>query len=143
MSAFHARFRDDPLVLDKWFALEAGSARGNGVERVRWLLAHPDFQMNPNRVRAVLGTFMRENLRGFHAVDGSGYQLLSERIAHLDAGNPQLAARLVEGLLGWRRLVPSLGRKMRAALEDLARARPSRDVSEKVNKALEAGVATS
>jgi aminopeptidase N len=143
MSAFHARFRSDPLVLDKWFALEAGSARGNGVERVRSLLAHPVFQMNPNRVRAVLGTFMRENLRGFHSEDGSGYRLLSERIAHLDSGNPQLAARLVEGLLGWRRLVPALGEKMRAALEDVARTRPSRDVAEKVNKALEASAATS
>ena len=101
------------------------------------LLALPDFQLNPNRVRAVLGTLMRENLRAFHAVDGSGYRLLSERIQGLDAGNPQLAARLVEGLLGWRRLVPALGEKMRAALEDLARTHPSRDVAEKVTKALE------
>nr|WP_293244502.1 aminopeptidase N [Panacagrimonas sp.] len=137
MAAFHARFRQDPLVLDKWFALEAGSARPGGVERVRALLSHADFQPNPNRVRSVLGTFMRENLRAFHAPDGSGYRLLSEQIQRLDAGNPQLAARLVEGLLGWRRLIPEHGESMRAALERLAQAGPSRDVAEKVGKALE------
>ena len=137
MAGFHARFRDEPLVLDKWFALEAGSPRAHGVERVRALLAHGDFQANPNRVRAVLGTFMRENLRGFHAADGSGYQLLAEQIQRLDAGNPQLAARMVEGLLGWRRLVAPLGEQMRSALERLASAKPSRDVSEKLTKALE------
>lgn len=142
MSAFHARFRNDPLVLDKWFALEAGSARPDGVARVRALLQHPDFQRNPNRVRAVLGTFMRENLRAFHAPDGGGYRLLSEQIQSLDAGNPQLAARMVEGLLGWRRLVPELGQPMRAALEALAQARPSRDVAEKVDKALESRAGT-
>ncbi|MGH8517592.1 MAG: aminopeptidase N C-terminal domain-containing protein, partial [Panacagrimonas sp.] len=137
MADFHARFRDEPLVLDKWFALEAGSRRAQGVERVRDLLAHGDFQSNPNRVRAVLGTFMRENLRGFHAADGSGYALLSEQIQKLDAGNPQLAARLVEGLLGWRRLVSPMGEQMRSVLEKIASAKPSRDVAEKVTKALE------
>ncbi|TDU32532.1 alanyl aminopeptidase [Panacagrimonas perspica] len=137
MDAFHLRFRDEPLVLDKWFAMEAASARPAGLERVTALLTHPDFKPNPNRTRAVLGTFMRENLRSFHAPDGGGYRLLATELAKIDAGNPQLAARLVEGLLGWRRLVPALGEHMRAALEQLAQAGPSRDVAEKIGKALE------
>lgn len=137
MDAFHLRFREEPLVLDKWFAMEAGSARPGGLERVTALLSHPDFRPNPNRTRAVLGTFMRENLRGFHAIDGSGYRLLATQLAKIDAGNPQLAAKLVEGLLGWRRMVAPLGEQMRGALERLAQAGLSRDMSEKVGKALE------
>jgi aminopeptidase N len=136
MDTFHARFSQEPLVLDKWFAMEAGSARPGGVARVRALLAHADFQPNPNRVRAVLGTFMRENLRAFHQPDGSGYRLLAEQVARLDASNPQLAARLVEGLLGWKRVVAPCGEAMRAALLTLASQSPSRDVQEKVSKAL-------
>ncbi len=142
MDAFHLRFRDEPLVLDKWFAMEAGSARAGGVERANALLSHPDFKPNPNRTRAVLGTFMRENLRAFHAADGSGYRLLATQLAKIDAGNPQLAARLVEGLLNWRRMVAPLGDLMRAALEQLAQAGPSRDMAEKVGKALESRPST-
>ncbi|MGQ0698189.1 MAG: aminopeptidase N [Panacagrimonas sp.] len=136
MQAFHVRFRQDPLVLDKWFALEASSMRSGAVGRVESLLAHPDFQPSPNRVRSVLGSFMRENLAGFHQPDGSGYALLSGQLARIDRSNPQLAARLVDGLLGWRRMAAPFDALMRTALGSLAAQKLSRDVREKVAKAL-------
>ena len=138
MDEFHARFRNDPLVLDKWFALEASSARQGGVERIEALLNHPDFVPNPNRVRAVLGSFMRENLRAFHRIDGSGYRLFAEQIAQFDQTNAQLAARLVEGLLVFARLSAPYAQMMRAAVEHLAATDVSRDVREKLDKALAA-----
>ncbi|MGQ0502659.1 MAG: aminopeptidase N [Panacagrimonas sp.] len=137
MKGFHARFRHDPLVLDKWFALEAASSLPGAVERVQKLLAHPDFQPSPNRVRAVLGSFMRENLAGFHRPDGSGYRLLAEQLGRIDRSNPQLSARLVDGMLGWRRLAEPFGGLMRSALESLAAQKPSKDLREKLDKALD------
>lgn len=139
MQAFYERFRHEPLVLDKWFALEAGSLRAGGVERIQSLLMHPDYHASPNRVRAVLATLSRENLPAFHSADGAGYGLLATQVAQIDAGNPQLAAKLVEGLLGWRRMTAPWSDAMRAALETLASGTLSRDVAEKVGKALAPG----
>ncbi|WP_428309215.1 aminopeptidase N [Hydrocarboniphaga sp.] len=136
MDAFLQRWRGDALVLDKWFALQAGSAVENGVERVQSLLQHPDFTPNPNRLRAVLGTFWRENLRAYHRADGAGYRLLGEQIAHLDQSNPQIAARLADGLLGWRDCVSPQDQLLRAVLAELAGKSLSADVSEKIQKAL-------
>jgi aminopeptidase N len=138
LQAFYERFRHEPLVLDKWFALESGSLRAGGLDRVEALLRHPDYRANPNRARAVLGTLSRENLALFHAPDGSGYRLLAGQVAQIDGGNPQLAARLVEGLLGWRRLAEPWRATMRAALEALAAGALSREVADKVGKALAA-----
>ncbi len=142
MDDFHHRFHADPLVLDKWFALEAASSRPGAVERIRALLTHPDFQPNPNRIRSVLGTFMRENLRGFHAADGGGYRLLAAEIGRVDQSNPQLAARLVEGLLISRRLAAPFAGLMRESLQELSARNLSRDVREKVSKALGASDAS-
>jgi aminopeptidase N len=136
MDAFLARWRTEPLVLDKWFALQAGSATDNGVERVEGLLKHPDFTPNPNRLRAVLGTFWRENLRAYHRADGAGYRLLGEQIAHLDKSNPQIAARLADGLLGWRDCVAPQDQLLRGVLEEVASKPLSADVREKIQKAL-------
>jgi aminopeptidase N len=136
MEGFLARWRHEPLVLDKWFALQAGSAIEDGVERVRGLLGHPDFTPNPNRLRAVLGTFWRENLRAYHRADGAGYRLLGEQIAQLDKSNPQIAARLADGLLGWRDCVAPQDQLLRGVLEDLAGQPLSADVREKIQKAL-------
>ncbi|MGQ0619139.1 MAG: aminopeptidase N [Panacagrimonas sp.] len=136
MAAFHQRIRDEPLVLDKWFALEAGSLRAGGLDRIQNLLAHPDYRASPNRARAVLATLSRENLPAFHATDGAGYRLLAAQVMQIDAGNAQLAAKLVEGLLGWRRLAAPWRDAMRAALETLAGGALSREVADKVGKAL-------
>lgn len=136
MAAFHLRWRHDALVLDKWFALQAASAVPGGAARVESLLRHPDYVASPNRIRSVLGTFWRENLRAYHQADGEGYRVLAEQVGALNATNPQLAARLCDGLLGWRNCVSPNDRLLKAALETLAAGSLSPDVREKVEKAL-------
>jgi aminopeptidase N len=138
MDMFLSRWRHDALVLDKWFALQAGSAIEGGVERVTNLLQHPDYQPSPNRIRSVLATFWRENLRAYHRADGAGYRLLGEQIGRLDASNPQLASRLADGLLGWRNLASPRDELVRAVLVGLRAQTLSPDVGEKIGKALAA-----
>ncbi|MBI2383468.1 MAG: aminopeptidase N [Gammaproteobacteria bacterium] len=134
---FYQQWRGDALVFDKWFALEAASMAPGIDGRIKRLVAHPDFDArNPNRVRAVLGVFSRENLLGFHAADGSGYRLLEEWVARLDRSNPQLAARLCDPLLGWRRYRPPYAALMKESLERLHADCDSPDVREKLEKAL-------
>jgi aminopeptidase N len=100
---FQARFAKDPLVLDKWMALQAGSPRADTVERVQALMHHSAFDMkNPNRVRALIGAFSGNQLR-FHSADGSGYALLGETLRGLDKINAQVAARMAGAFETWRR----------------------------------------
>jgi aminopeptidase N len=136
--AYYVRSRDDSLMLDKWFALQSGARRPDAVAAVRALLEHEAFDArNPNRVRSVLGPFSRDNPRAFHAPDGSGYRLLAEQITRYDAANPQLASRLFDVFMNWRRLPEALGTLMRGQIEAFAaREGLSPDVREKVEKAL-------
>ncbi|SFM24108.1 aminopeptidase N [Ectothiorhodospira mobilis] len=138
LADFEARWRQDPLVLDKWFALQAASGAPGTRERVEALMAHPGFSLrNPNRVRALLGTFAMGNPVHFHAADGEGYRLVTEAILELDALNPQVAARLATSLVRWRRFDAARQERMRAALERIV-ARPggSPDVYEVASRAL-------
>jgi aminopeptidase N len=113
---FHDRFRNDPLVLDKWMSLQAGSPLPQTVTAVRALMKHPAFDIrNPNRVRALIGAFSANHLR-FHNQDGSGYQLVSEVIRTLDAMNPQVAARMAGAFESWRRYDEKRQGLMRAEL---------------------------
>ena len=114
---FHDRFRTDPLVLDKWMSLQAGSPLPETTTSVRALMKHPTFDIrNPNRVRALIGAFGGNHLR-FHSADGSGYSLLGEVIRTLDAINPQIAARLAGAFESWRRYDPARQALMKAELE--------------------------
>ena len=118
LAAFHARWRDDALVLDKWFAIQAMSALPDTGAAVRALAAHPDFDLrNPNRVRALVGSFAAANQVRFHAASGDGYRFLAETILALDPLNPQVAARLVSPLGQWRRMDAARQGAMRAALQ--------------------------
>ena len=100
---FHDRFKTDPLVLDKWFGLQAGSPLPGTAARVHSLMEHPHFDMrNPNRVRALVGAFAANHLR-FHAADGAGYRLVGQTVRALDAINPQVAARMAGAFENWRR----------------------------------------
>jgi aminopeptidase N len=138
LADFEARWRQDPLVLDKWFALQAASGAPGTRERVEALMAHPGFSLrNPNRVRALLGTFAMGNPVHFHAADAEGYRLVTEAILELDALNPQVAARLATSLVRWRRFDAARQERMRAALERIV-ARPgvSPDVYEVASRAL-------
>jgi aminopeptidase N len=137
---FYARFEREPLVIDKWFALQAmqrGSAARPVIETVRALMRHPAFNLkNPNRARSLIFSFCAANPAQFHAADGSGYAFWAEQVLALDAINPQVAARLARNLELWRRFTPALREPMRAALEKVAAGVKSRDVREIVEKAL-------
>ena len=114
---FHDRFRNDPLVLDKWMSLQAGSPLPDTVTAVRQLMKHPAFDIkNPNRVRALVGAFSANHLR-FHKDDGSGYQLVGEVVRTLDGMNPQVAARMAGAFESWRRYDPARQGLMRAELK--------------------------
>ncbi len=115
---FEERWKDDPLVLDKWFSLQATSRLPDTLDNVRSLVRHPGFDLrNPNRVRALVGAFCHANQRRFHDASGRGYRLLSEHVLAIDAFNPQSAARLLGAASRWRRLDPARGALLRGEIE--------------------------
>ena len=137
LADFHDRYRDDPLVIDKWLALQAISSRSDTLQQVTALLKHPAFSMQkPNKVRSLIGSFAANMLR-YNAADGSGYAFHADRILELDPLNPQVAARLLAPLGRWRRFDAGRQAKMKAELERvLARPGLSRDVYEIASKSL-------
>jgi aminopeptidase N len=137
LEAFHARYRDDALVLDKWFATQALSTRADTLEQVIALSRHPDYsRTNPNRFRSLVGSF-GANQPCFHAASGAGYRFLADEVIAVDAINPQSAARIVQPLTRWRRFGEDRAGLMRSELQRiLARADLSKDVYEVVSKGL-------
>ncbi|TCD06763.1 aminopeptidase N [Erythrobacteraceae bacterium CFH 75059] len=135
---FYTRFRDNPLVIDKWFAIQAMSLHPEVTHHVEALAAHPAFSLaNPNRVRALFMSFTT-TAAGFHAADGSGYRLIADLVRRLDPVNPQTAARFVPQLGRWRRFEPGRAALMRAELERIVRTPGlSRDTAEQVDRALD------
>jgi len=139
INAFYEQWKAEPLVLDKWFAIQARSPHEEVLGRVLALTAHPAFDMkNPNRFRALVQTFSSANPARFHDPSGAGYRFLADQILAIDALNPMTAARLIEPLGGWRRYTPALGALMRAELQRII-AQPglSKNVLELASKALE------
>ena len=121
LAAFYERWKDEPLVVDKWFALQARDPSPGALERVERLMRHPAFDARtPNRLRALVATFASGNPARFHDPSGDGYRFLADRILEVDAFNPTTASRLIEPLGGWRRYKPELGALMRAALQKIA-----------------------
>jgi aminopeptidase N len=118
LDAFYRRWEADPLVIDKWFALQARSALPGTTLAVRALTGHPAFsRANPNRVRALVGIFSQANPLHFHAASGDGYAFLADEVLLLDKPNPTTAARLVQPLGQWRRYDAARQALMRAALD--------------------------
>jgi len=138
LAAFYDRWQHDPLVIDKWFTLQA-TARSASVESVRALMQHPAFTLrNPNRARALVFQFCLNNARGMHRHDGKGYAYWAEQVIALDGLNPEVAARLARALDNWSRFVPTLREPMHRALQHVADHEGlSRNVREIVSKALE------
>ncbi|HZU51085.1 MAG TPA: aminopeptidase N [Sphingomicrobium sp.] len=137
LEQFYSRFKDDALVLDKWFALQAAAQRRDTIDQVLKLAHHPDFSMaNPNRLRSLASVFSA-NHWAFHSPDGRGYSFLADMIIAADKLNPQIAARLVPALGRWRRYEPARAQLMRQALERIV-ATPglSKDVFEQASKSL-------
>ncbi len=137
VAAFYERWKDDALVMDKWFAVQA-SSRPVDVAAMRELRAHPAFRIdNPNRARSLIHTFAGANPRGFHAVDGSGYAWIADVVLELDAFNPQSASGLVRTLAPWKRFAEPYGGAMKQQLERIG-SKPglSKDVFEIVSSSL-------
>jgi aminopeptidase N len=137
LEAFYTRYRDQGLVLDKWFTAQALSTRDDTPERVAALTSHPDFTLaNPNRARALVAAFA-QNQRALHQASGRGYRFLADMILAVDRINPQVAARLVPPLGRWRRFDAARAGKMRAQLERIVTtAGLSKDVLEQAGKSL-------
>ncbi len=138
LEAFYQSWHHEPLVVDKWFALQATAPRPDALENLEALLQHPAFSLtNPNKVRATIGAFCRGNPRHFHRADGRGYAFLASKIAALDPLNPQVAARLAGVFTRWRRFDAHRQGLIRAALEELVNTPSlSPDVYEVVAKSL-------
>ena len=137
LEEFYARWKDEPLVVDKWLAVQAGSRLPDTLARVRKLLGHPAFDLKvPNKVYALIRTFSGNHVR-FHSADGGGYAFLGEQIVALNALNPQVAARMARGFDRWKRFDAGRRAKARAQLERIRDADGlSKDVAEIVTKAL-------
>jgi len=139
LTAFYQRWRDEPLVVDKWLGIQATAPLAETLERVRALTAHEAFNIkNPNKVRALIGAFASANPACFHAIDGAGYEFLADHILKLDALNPQVAARLTSPFTQWRKYEPQRRALMQAQLQRLLAAPGlSKDVFEVVSKSLQ------
>ncbi|MGH1398697.1 MAG: aminopeptidase N [Alphaproteobacteria bacterium] len=135
---FYERFKTYPLVIDKYFSLQAAASRKDIINNLKDLRQHPDFNIkNPNRVRSLYASFAMNNPTAFHAKDGSGYEFLTDAIIELNTINPQIAARLLTPLREWKRYTADRQEKMKAALERiLATPDLSPDVFEIASKSL-------
>ncbi|VXC00006.1 aminopeptidase N [Pseudomonas sp. 8AS] len=138
LKTFAEHFKDNALVMDQWFSVQAASTLPGGLARVQALMQHPAFTMkNPNKVRALIGAFAGQNLVNFHAADGSGYRFLADQVISLNASNPQIASRQLGPLTRWRKYDASRQALMRGELERiLASGELSSDVFEVVSKSL-------
>jgi len=138
LASFAEHFKDNPLVMDQWFSVQAASTLPGGLERVRALMEHPAFNFkNPNKVRAVIGAFAGQNLINFHAADGSGYRFIADIVIRLNAMNPQIASRQLAPLTRWRKYDAKRQALMKGELERiLASGELSSDVYEVVSKSL-------
>ncbi|MDR3477498.1 MAG: aminopeptidase N [Gammaproteobacteria bacterium] len=139
LQEFYQAWKNDPLVVDKWFALQATSKAPGALSEVKKLLQHEAFDIkNPNKVYSLIGAFGGQNMFQFHAVNGEGYAFLSETIQKLDALNPQVAARMVKPLIEWKRFDKTRQELMRKQLEIISQNKTiSKDVYELVSKSLE------
>ncbi len=137
LAQFYDDWQHDAGVVDMWFSLQSASSTFSAADVVR-LEEHAAFDArNPNKLRSVYGAFAMRNHRNFHALDGSGYKFLADRVLKLNATNPQMAARLLGPLTRWQRYDATRGRLMYAELEGLAAASDlSKDVYEVVTKSL-------
>ncbi|MFK3721812.1 aminopeptidase N [Pseudomonas fulva] len=138
LDSFAEHFKDNPLVMDQWFSVQAASILPGGLARVKALMQHPAFTLkNPNKVRALVGAFAGQNLVNFHAADGSGYRFLADLVIELNALNPQIASRQLAPLTRWRKYDAARQALMKGELERiLAAGELSSDVYEVVSKSL-------
>ena len=134
IKAFETKWADNELVLDKWFAVQAGTG---DVAHVAKLLDHPKFDLsNPNRVRSVIAVFAMQNLAAFHSKDGSGYRLTAQIIEQADKKNPALAARLLTAFEQWKALEPEAKASAQATLKQLQAGDLSKNAADIITRTL-------
>ena len=115
---FERKWVDEPLVMDKWFTIQASSRAGDTFNKVQKLMSHPVFSIsNPNKVRSLIGAFSANHYR-FHSQDGSGYRFLADMIIEIDRKNHQIAARLVNPLISYNRYEPVRREMMKISLSE-------------------------
>ncbi len=122
LDAFEARWKDNPLVMDKWMSVQAVSTRPGTLDAVKRLTAHPHFSLeNPNRFRALVSAFATGNPLAFHDAGGSGFAFVADQALAMDKVNPQVAARLFGAFESWRRFAPAIAGAMKSEIERVAR----------------------
>ena len=138
LEAFAEHFKDNPLVMDQWFSVQAGNTQPGGLERVQQLMQHRAFTLkNPNKIRALIGAFANQNLINFHRADGAGYRFLADQVIVLNKLNPQIASRLLAPLTRWRKYDVRRQGLMKTELERILNSGDlSSDVYEVVSKSL-------
>jgi len=133
VSQFYQQWKDNALVVDKWFSALASNNSEHALEQIRPLFDHPAYSLtNPNRARSLLGAMMA-NSSAFHQADGAGYRLAAEKILQLDKINPQVAARLANPFVHWRKLVAEQEQLMKSEVETML---ASGDMSNDLNELL-------
>lgn len=138
LNSFYESSRSQPLVLDRWFQVQAESRLPNTLDVVKGLQSHQDFNwLNPNRVRSLIGSLCMNNHPTFHDASGEAYRFLGEVVTQLDQRNPHTASRLLTPLTHWKRYDADRSAMMRTVLETLAKAKLSKGVFEVVSKSLE------
>ncbi len=137
LSDFYDKWQNNPLVIDKWFAVGASRPGKNALNHVIELTGHPAFNSsNPNRVRALIGTFAMNNPAGFYRPDGAGYEFFADQVIDMDNRNPQVAARLVGAFDIWPRLDDERQNLIRDQLSRIISQKPSKNVMEIASKIL-------
>ena len=139
LSGFYAQWRNESLVIDKWFAVQAASRLPGTLDEVMRLMQHPAYDAsNPNRIRALVGAFCHGNHARFHAANGAGYDFAAAQVIALDAFNPQIAARLARAFDRWRKFDAVRQDHARQALECIRDTSGlSKDTFEVVTRALD------
>ena len=135
---FYERYKSDPLIIDKWFVLQATTPDPKTLDRVKALTGHAAFSMsNPNRVRSLITSFAAGNPTQFNRPDGAGYEFIADKILALDPVNPQVASRMSTAFRSWRALEAGRRERAQGALKRIAAApQLSRDVGDIVQRAL-------
>ena len=138
LESFHARWKDEPLVVDKWLAVQATARLPGTLAEVKRLTAHPAFDIkNPNKIYSLIRAFVAANHVRFHAADGGGYAFAADQVIAIDTLNPQVAARVARCFDRWKKFDAGRQAHAKAALERvLGTDGLSRDVAEIVGKAL-------
>jgi len=138
LNKFYKKWEGNELVIEKWFEIMSTlNIKGEGINFIKKLLKHSAFDYkNPNKLRAVLNTFQRENILLFHANDSSGYKFVSEQISKIDKNNPQAAARLILPLTRFNNYTNERKKKIKKVLQNMNNKSVSNDLSEIIEKAL-------